>query len=550
MAGTAGEIFLSGMNYQGVSELGGFTFAPLNTKPLEDLGRYTMLYKKSLFDQRQKDADDKILELAKIADININLLRGKDKDEVLKSYNELMTAGTEFARKQAKNPQEKVQQHIDWQLKYKAVNDKFVTGKARAIKYQAELDKINSSTDDADTKAVKTKQLDQVFDKTPVTEQFSSLPQYATSTIEVPVPIETEINVIDIGDNENVNVKGVVYLPSENSRVINMTEIGLSKLYPKPGTSEFDKNKPQSEIQATIDSEAKIWSDMTDIFNEALQTPDGQGGLLYYKKDSTGAMILDDAKFKKDFPLLAEPLKSMQALTKYSIDHKTQFASGVFTDKGFKYKIPTNITAESFDAGIIDLNKGKITTHDLLQGAVFSKFKGDKFGKTIQETDNLLQRKQQAIQWYNATHQGETAPTGETRNFMDLTGYTGTLTTADIAAIDPTLVQSESGVFKLNDKGEKATFKILPNGDVEVNYNDGKAKTNTSPEKKPTIKVINKSKYQQESITVTQTVLKDRKGEQGNPFTFTGLQPTKDTKDDDSKLTQAEYYKKYKKFRK
>lgn len=207
----------------------------------------------------------------------------------------------------------------------------------------------------------------------------------------------------------------------------------------------------------------------------------------------------------------------------------TQLPDGTFKDnilsaKSYNEQVDkiNALTGEKFKK--LNLDDG-LAGWEILKLKAFQDNKSTLYSETDKDVrytgaaDKLkLERIQQSGANYRAAlSSGSGQTTGETRNFMDLTGYTGTLTTADIAAIDPTLVESESGVFKLNNRGMKATFNILANGDVEVNYNDA-AKTK---------KVINKTKYQKEAVTVTQTVLKDRKGEQGNPFTFTGISETK-----------------------
>ena len=62
----AADIGANASNYTGNAGLGGGSFGSfqLDTKPIEDLAKYTMLYNKSLFDQRQKDAEAAATEIA------------------------------------------------------------------------------------------------------------------------------------------------------------------------------------------------------------------------------------------------------------------------------------------------------------------------------------------------------------------------------------------------------------------------------------------------------------------------------------------------------
>lgn len=157
------------------------------------------------------------------------------------------------------------------------------------------------------------------------------------------------------------------------------------------------------------------------------------------------------------------------------------------------------------------------------------KEEGVNTGTAVTREGNQLDYKSQAegraLQRFLATKRGggDSPTTGENRNFMDLTGYTGSLTTYDIAAIDPTLVTITNGLAARNTNNPKTEFEVLPNGDVAIYYNG--IKNGLFGKNEPS-KIINKSKYQKESVGITQTVLKDRKGEEGNPFTFTGATPS------------------------
>lgn len=407
MAGTAGEIFLSGMNYQGQASAGGYTYAPLDTKPLEDLAKYTMLYNKAEYDQRQKNADEKIAELAKIAELNANDLRGKDRDEFLKEWNKAAEDGQEYARKTAKTPKEKVEQYLEWKQKVQGVANKFVSGKARAIKYVKELDEINNSTDDADTKAVRKKQLDEMFDKTPINEQFGSLPKYETSTIDIPKPIASKIETVAIGDNEDIIVEGTIFNPKENLGLVNATEVGLAKLYPPKGSPAYNNlsedEKKQADVQGTIDSKAKIWADMAGVMNSVLQTKDAQGNLKYYTKDAQGNILFDEDKFKKDNalnPLVMGSYNILKEMSEYSKKKIENTKGGIFEDKNFKYKLPTSINPDGSDflPGVVDFNSGEIKTNQLILASMYAQHGGDKFEKKLQLTGDKLQEQQLAEQ--------------------------------------------------------------------------------------------------------------------------------------------------------
>lgn len=547
---TSADIAVASSNYTGTPQLGGMEGLPIqiDTRPIQQLAQYTFLYNRANWEQQQKDADNKISELSKLAVYNpVNGIR-KDTQAVIDAKLKLQDAGRKYAESMATNPREKAEQFVKFKQEIGDAENLINSANNRAIAYQVRKNAIMQGTYGAAQKDIELKQLDKEFDDTDIYTKISALPNYQVKNIEVPKPVIQTFDVIGIGANENYETKSTIWNPAVNVPEADRSVLGIKNLYPKKGTPEYDKlsdvEKSQADIQGTVESDGKFWGDMAGNFNAVLQSKGLDGKPLYF--DENGEFLKD--KFENDnaantvIMTAYNGLKSVDAYSRKKYD-EISAKGGIFDDKGVQYSLPGNLSANDFKAGFIDFNKGISPTQLGLAG-IFSKYTGDTFDKKVTPTDNDIQiklekmqqagqtqreRMQQAGQNYRAilesNKKGSGSTTGETRNFMDLTGYTGALTTADIAAIDPTLVVSESGVLKLNDNGLKATFKILPNGDVEVNYNDGKPATDKKAATNATIKVINKGKYQKESVAITQTILKDRKGEEGNPFTFTGIPP-------------------------
>ena len=98
-------------SYTGNAALGGYipNAIDIDTKPLVALMGYTVMYNKAQYDQRQKDTDGKILELADISKFDIANARGKDKDEAILAKTQLDAYSREYAMKGVpKTPQENV----------------------------------------------------------------------------------------------------------------------------------------------------------------------------------------------------------------------------------------------------------------------------------------------------------------------------------------------------------------------------------------------------------------------------------------------------------
>lgn len=79
-------------NYTGDQALGGGTlgFGRIDTRPLEDLARYTFIYNKAEYDQRQKDAEAAAKQIAEATSYDLNSGIKKDADALQSKYNDLI----------------------------------------------------------------------------------------------------------------------------------------------------------------------------------------------------------------------------------------------------------------------------------------------------------------------------------------------------------------------------------------------------------------------------------------------------------------------------
>src|SRR6478752_2409094 len=93
MADLAANIGANFSSYTGSAPLGGgvdIGVLNIDTRPLEDLGKYTMLYNKAEYDQRQKDAEAKAKQLASITAYDLTTAIPKDREIITKGYDELI----------------------------------------------------------------------------------------------------------------------------------------------------------------------------------------------------------------------------------------------------------------------------------------------------------------------------------------------------------------------------------------------------------------------------------------------------------------------------
>lgn len=563
--------------YRGDQNLGGSNeiAIQIDNKPIQQLAAYTLMYNKSQYEQRQKDADEKIKQLGQLAPYDLVNGIEKDATELKDAQAKLIEDMNEFAAKGTpRSPAEKIQQDLDFQKKIAGQLKKINGANARKIKLDAYKNATQADTKlSAQEKELRIKQAEKLFTDTDI----NTLPEIPNYDLSTPKNGDAAIETVAVLKNDkdgNAVIDETITQFSIGNTWKNAYLHGNGLAIPTLPANATEQQKAEYEQQKLAFSKSGmgVWQNAAEMYNAALADPN-------YKKtivnDNTnviaapnGTTVVTDEvdvdKIKQDNPIMGGVLALAERYNAYAEKRLQDIKNGYYIDDVTGEKVLLVGGDKEADIKLIDVNK-PLKPQDLSFLDMFARAAPDRVDKKLIQTGYGIDRQkmatqiklegmqqagqtererlQQAGQNFRATLSGKgSGGSGsgdnakETMNFMDLTGYTGALTTSDIAAIDPTLVISESGVFKLNEKGQKTTFKILPNGDVEVNYNDKK--------KDPTIKVINKGKYQKESIAITQTVLKDRKGEEGNPFTFTGIEvkPTTE-KPTNTKMSDEEYKK-------
>lgn len=397
MASEAANIGANFSTYEGNAGLGGGSLGVLkiDTKPLEDLARYTMLYNKAEYDQRQKNADEMIAEIAKQTSININDLYGKDKEEFQKQFLEFNKYLNDFARTVPQTPQEKLKKQTEYLQKRQQINSDYLSGQARAIKYVKDKNEIENEKGLSDaTKKELLSELDNKFNSTKISEQFTSVPRYDLVPITLPSPLTTDANIIQEGPNANVNDKLTYYNPRLNNGSAFGIISGIGKLYPSEKTPEGQT--PEARQQRTIESEAKAWNDSANILNGILKN--------YLITDpATNKTTFDEQRFVDDNAnnkTLMESYLALKGLDSYSREKYQQALSGRLSDRGFTFQLPANVTPDDFRYGFVDFTK-PIDANQIINAGIYSHYLGDKSVKAVQQTDNELQRQRLSVEWAN-----------------------------------------------------------------------------------------------------------------------------------------------------
>lgn len=356
---------------------GGFAL-DLDFKPIQQLAQYTYLYNKSQYDQRQKDADQKIGELADLANYDLTTARGKDKNVVIKAVADLAAAGADYASKGTpKSPKEKIDQEVEFQKKIQEAKKLIKSGNARGLGYMAQEAAINASNDSAAIKAEKIKMLQKQFDDTDILTPIQAIPNFDLSIPKVSEPVYKTQDAQAIGADNNVE-QTITYFDGPANDAAALLESGaLMDIMtpPQPGASEQEKQEWELKLKNRKGN--ILWQDAAKNFNAALNDPN-------YKKVQTNMAAfpelatqqptneVDFEAIKQKNPLVGNIISLAEMYNEYAKERNSE--DWVIDEKGFKVILPNGPDKK---LRIIDISKG-LTPQDIVYLEKFSNAAPDK----------------------------------------------------------------------------------------------------------------------------------------------------------------------------
>lgn len=545
----AASIGSSFSSYTGNAALGGGVIdaVKIDTKPIEQLAQYTMLYNKAEYDQRQKDAEKAATEIADATSYDLTSSIPKDAKILQDKYNKLQ----EYLRD---NPEAVNYRNTEkWQEYKRMRNDleqDITSAKSRSILKLSREQKI-AAEKNPELKKIMEDELNKDIERTDIRTPLPHDQQYDLSMPEMPKGDPVTFDVYKKGANQDFRRDYSLFDVAKARQDANVFAMGLDQFSTKP-----DPMGPQGPVASRKAAALKnnFWVQGAEILNAAIGS----------HKNADGTV--DESKLKGMNKQLVDLVKKTN---EYLATKSNEIKSGVYTDAmGKAVTFGTGLLKEE-DYAPINWQDG-ISPEELAVVTAFASWAGDSYKTNpIQTNDELEQKRLDQQRWATIYEQGNanyraqlsagggSTTTGENRNFMDLTNATpGEISIADMAAINPNWVVVEDGVMKLNDEGLRAKPTIQINnttGDVTYKVTDkptfGTTATSTTREV-----TVSKQQYQKNSVATTQTTLKDRKGEEGNPFTYkppvTAQGPAGNSSTDpDAGLTDAQYFIKYKKQR-
>lgn len=382
---------VSEQNYTGNAALGGGTSGviSIDVKPVEELARFTMMANKADYDQRQKDVDAKIANLALYTALDLNGTRAKDKEYLLGKYSEVNKIAEEYARYQPKDQDDKVRKELEYKKKVAELGFDINSGNKRALAYQVRLNAINTSSDDGATKADKLKKLNEQFDSTDITTPIPAEENYSIEIPKIGAPVYSTNEATQKDANGFLTSTFKLFAPRENNTASFAESQGLV-IAPLPANAtEFEKQEYEAKQRAYKKAGHTLYQDAATAFNDALNDPK--------YKDASGNVNYD--QMKADNPLLASTVKLIDDWNNYSVTRKKQMESGAFLDRTGSKPLASLINPNDYFT--ID-KKQPLTAQNLIFLQKFKDAVPDGKQEKYSYTGEDISKKKLGVEWYDA----------------------------------------------------------------------------------------------------------------------------------------------------
>lgn len=360
-------------SYQGNANLGGSTLGvgQLDTRPIMDLARYTLMYNQAEYNQRQKDAEKIAAEIADATSYDLTTGIPKDAKVLQDKYKEL----TDYI---AANPDavnyRNTSKWTEYQKKKSDLLNDIKGAKVRDLLYEARRKEIAEEPNEA-RKRLMQQNLDADIDATEIRVPLPFSQKYDLSLPEIPKPNSLEFDVIQKGPNENVTRAFKVFDVANARRQGNVFGLNLEQ-------TDFDPATPGGQ-QRLISKDQNFWIKGTEQLNAALQDPSLRVN-----------GVLDETKLKGLSRQLVDLLKKTN---EYLEVEKNKITSGAYRDK------LGNVV--SFGAGALNeedyqpINYADgISPDELALAAQFAAWSGDQYKTTTQQTNDQIEAERLAEQ--------------------------------------------------------------------------------------------------------------------------------------------------------
>lgn len=394
-------------NYIGSAQLGGANEIAINidTKPIQQLAAYTLMYNRSQYDQRQKDADEKIKQLGALAPYD--LVNGIEKDaaELKDAQAKLTEEMAAFAAKGTpKSPKEKIQQQLDFQKKITGQVKLIDAANARKIK----LDKYREATQadpklSAQEKQLRISQVEKLFNDTDI-NTLPEIPNYDLSTPKNGDAAIESVAVLKNDKDGNAVIDETITQFSIGNTWKNAYLHGNGLAIPTLPANATEQQKAEYEQQKLAYAKTGMgaWQNAAEVYNSALTDPN-------YKVTETTSDInvmgapavtkltetVDVNKIKQGNPIMGGVLALAERYNAYAEKRLQDIKQGYYIDSVTGEKVLLVGGDKEADIKFIDVTK-PLKPEDLAFLDMFARAAPDKVDKKFIQTDNAIQKTQVA----------------------------------------------------------------------------------------------------------------------------------------------------------
>lgn len=367
MPNEAANIGANFSNYRGDPNLGGFGlgFGKIDTRPIEDLARYTMLYNKAEYDQRQKDAEKAAEQLADLTALDLSTTIPKDAKILQDRFDALTTYVRE--NPDALNYKNR-KQWLEYNKKKADLMNDVKFAKIRSVANIKNLDAIATEKNESIKKRMEAA-LEKNIADTDIRTPLNFNQEYDLKVPEIADNKGLKFDVTKAGDNEIGQRTLTLFDMKEGWRNAVMYDITGKAI---------DPSTEGGQRSLLIDAE-NPWKKMAAAVTLAVKDPNAP-------KDKDGN--LDAKKMAAIIP----GLENVMAYNDYVSQTVRDIDAGVYTDKAG--------IALSFGQGALrreDYQKinwqDGLDARELGMVAQFSKWAGDQYDTKVIETDNAIQQR-------------------------------------------------------------------------------------------------------------------------------------------------------------
>lgn len=409
---TSAEIGAGNSRYTGDAGLGTGSFGAvkLDTRPIEDLAKYTFLYNKSEYDQRQKDVEAAAKEAASLMAYDITSSIPEDAEHLKKRFEEV----EKFYKDNAVNYRDR-----DVWLQYKKMRNDLENditgGNVRSLMNVNRQKEIQDAKSPAE-KARLQKLLDEEIKNTDIRTPLKYSEQFDVKPIEVSAAPRKKVQVTEIGKNfvgqDNWDLPDMDAVSTQANTIVS----GLTSLYDFENTDSFKLKTPQEQdlIRKQFDAQSASGKlepiESAKNFNTALssvvEAKGSDGNFLYKKEDGTidYQKIIDDGK---------DPMGVLEQAVIYN--SKMDEMTGAINNRWFKDDFGNELHFSNDASGLKKRSYAKINLEDGLSpeelvkmrilgtsAATSRTVKVDETDLDIKKQKLEIEKGQLGVSWYNA----------------------------------------------------------------------------------------------------------------------------------------------------